>query len=107
MFDLVKNLCKETRSLGLMRLGFCLDTMMKSVWFERQVPDYDRYSSMFPIYMTEKLNCEYCVRMLLGEPYHINKYSLLLFKEGKNPGRPPFGLGGSPLTLVRDNLVSK
>ena len=53
MYELSKNLCKEARTLGLMRIGFCLDTMMKSVWFDRDKPDYVRYSGMYPIMRTE------------------------------------------------------
>ena len=53
MNDLALNLCKESRALGLMRIGFCLDVMVKSVWYDHDKPDYNRYIGMYPILKTE------------------------------------------------------
>jgi len=83
MFTLTKNLREETKQLGLMRIGFCLDTMMKSVWYDRDKPDYARLTGMFPILKVEQNNTEYMVKMLLGEPFDAEKFDKLIFKEGQ------------------------
>ena len=89
MTELTTNLCKESSQLGLQRIGYCLDVMMKSVWFERpQPPDYNRFSGMFPILKTEILNTEYVFAMYQDLPFETAKFDQLVFKEGKRPPNP-------------------
>ena len=82
MVDLVTNLGKEATHAGLLRIGYCLDVMMKSVWFDRPAPDYNRYIAMLPILKTEILNSQYVVAMFLGLEYDANNFDKLIFKEG-------------------------
>lgn len=70
MVDLVVNLSKETKELGLMKMSFCLDFMNKAVTYDTlQKPDYNKYIGSYPILRTETRNSEYVVRMYLGEGY--------------------------------------
>lgn len=83
MCDMATNLSRETKELGLMRLSFCLDFMMKAVTFETlQKPDYQKYIGMYPILRTEQRNAEYVVRMFLGEGYPREHFDQLIFREG-------------------------
>jgi hypothetical protein len=62
MRNMTENLCKETKSLGLMRISFCLHIMSRSV------NNYQMLLGLYPILRVEQNNTEYMVRMLLGEP---------------------------------------
>lgn len=90
--------------LGLMRIGFCLDTMMKSVWFDRDKPDYARFAGLYPIMRTEQNNAEYCSRMLLGDPFDGARFDELIFKEGERPERPT---GGPAIPLTAEEIQAK
>jgi hypothetical protein len=88
LHDQALYLSKETKELGLMRMAFCLDFMYKSVSFDRPKPEYEKYIGMFPVLKVEVRNTEYVVRMLLGEPFDLDKFEKLKFFGEKRPDPP-------------------